>query len=294
MSLPPGPCRAALKRPIFLVSPPRSGSTLLFETLAQSPSLATVGGESHGVIEGTGTFHPATRGWHSNRLTDADIEPETIEALACRFLGALRSRDGAPVTPDLRMLEKTPKNSLRVPFLAAAWPEATFLFLQRPARPTLSSMIEAWQSGHFRTYPRLPDWPGGSWSMLLVPGWRTLAGLPLPEIVARQWAVTVEALLADLSALSPGRVLALEYDQFIANPQATMEQACAALGVAWDRTLDRALPASPTTVTAPAPDKWRRHAEVIESVWPIVAQADAAATEFAARHAPPMLAGRHL
>ena len=34
-------------RPIFIVSSPRSGTSLLFETLAQSPGLLTIGGESH-------------------------------------------------------------------------------------------------------------------------------------------------------------------------------------------------------------------------------------------------------
>ncbi|MDB5480941.1 MAG: hypothetical protein JWO83_1994, partial [Caulobacteraceae bacterium] len=38
-------------RPIFIVSPPRSGSTLLFETLMKAPGLATVGGESHALME---------------------------------------------------------------------------------------------------------------------------------------------------------------------------------------------------------------------------------------------------
>src|SRR5690606_649857 len=111
----PGPWRAALKRPIFIVSPPRSGSTLLFQTLAQSPSLCTIGGESHGVIEGIPAFHPSAKGWQSNRLTETDVEEDTIEELSRRFVGGLRDRDGRPPTPGMRMLEKTPKNSLRVP-----------------------------------------------------------------------------------------------------------------------------------------------------------------------------------
>ncbi len=38
-------------RPIFIVSPPRSGSTLLFETLSQAPGVYTIGDESHVLIE---------------------------------------------------------------------------------------------------------------------------------------------------------------------------------------------------------------------------------------------------
>lgn len=57
-----------LERPIFLVCPPRSGSSLLFETLSQAPSAWTIGGESHAVFEGVPGLHPAQRRFHSNRL----------------------------------------------------------------------------------------------------------------------------------------------------------------------------------------------------------------------------------
>ena len=81
----------------------------------------------------------------------------------------------------VRMLEKTPKNALRVPFLARVFPEARFIYLHRDPRPVLASMMEAWQSGRFRTYPNLPGWTGLPWSLLLVPGWRDLLGRPLHE-----------------------------------------------------------------------------------------------------------------
>ena len=41
-----------ISRPVIILSPPRSGSTLLFEALARSPDLWTIGGESHAVFEG--------------------------------------------------------------------------------------------------------------------------------------------------------------------------------------------------------------------------------------------------
>jgi hypothetical protein len=40
------------------------------------------------------------------------------------------------------------------------------------------------------------------------------------------------------------------------------------------------LPASKTTVSAPDPEKWRRIAQVVEGVWPIVEKADRRAREF--------------
>ena len=43
---------ALFDRPLIILAAPRSGSTLLFETLAESPGVWTVGGESHSFIEG--------------------------------------------------------------------------------------------------------------------------------------------------------------------------------------------------------------------------------------------------
>ena len=273
----------ALERPVFLVSTPRSGSTLLFRTLVQSPDACSIGGESHGVFEGIRALHPASKGWHSNRLDAADATPGTVAELSQRFAEKLADRDGAPPAPHQRMVEKTPKNALRVPFLAAAFPQATFVYLHRAARPTLSSMIEAWQAGRFRTYPRLPGWTAPlPWSLLLVPGWRDLHGRPLAEIVARQWAATTGVLLADLAALPPERVRAISYEAFLAAPQAGIVALCAGLGLAWDRDLGAGLPLSPTTVSRPEPEKWRRHEADLEAVAPLFADAEARAHAFAA------------
>lgn len=175
------------------------------------------------------------------------------------------------------MIEKTPKNSLRIPFLAAAFPGARFLFLHRDARETLSSMIEAWQSGNFRTYPRLPHWPGLPWSLLLVPGWQELRGLPLEEIVALQWLSTMETLLDDLSRIAPANLVMADYRAIVDAPAQAITALCSRLSLDWDRPLGEALPLSGTTVTAPAADKWRRHEALIERIWPIVAATEARA-----------------
>lgn len=264
-----------LARPIFIVSTPRSGSTLLFRTLVQSPGACSIGGESHGVFEGIRALHPAAKAWRSNRLDVADATPEIVAELSQRFVVLLAGRDGEAPAPHQRMIEKTPKNALRVPFLAAAFPEATFIYLHRAARPTLSSMIEAWQSGRFRTYPRLPGWTAPlPWSLLLVPGWRELHGRPLAEIAARQWAATTRTLVADLAALPRKRVRTISYEAFLAAPQAEISRLCASLGLAWDRDLGAALPHSPTTVSKPDPEKWRRHEVELEAVAPYYTEAE--------------------
>jgi hypothetical protein len=272
---------ALLARPVFIVSPPRAGSSLLFRTLMQAPGAYTIGGESHHLVEGIDALHPRMRGWSSNRLTAEDATPALIEELAARFHAALRDRDGRPPAGAARMIEKTPKNSLRVPFLDAAFPDALFVYLHRDARETLSSMLEAWASGKFRTYPSLPDWPGGSWSLLLTPGWRDWRDLPLPEIVARQWATTTRILIDDLAKLPADRVKAVSYADFLASPQATVASLCGSLDIGWDRKLTAPLPLSPSVVSPPRPGKWRHNQQFIDRIWPLVEQEEREARAFA-------------
>ena len=263
------------ERPIFIVAPPRSGTSLLFEALARSPSAWTVGGESHQVIETVPGLHPANRGWDSNRLTPTDASPAAAERLRAVFLSQLRDRDGNRPAEDaagLRMLEKTPKNSLRVPFLSAVFPHALFVYLYRDPRECLSSMIEAWESGRFVTYPQLPDWPGPPWSLVLTPEWRRLRGRELTEIVADQWAKASETLLSDLERLPGERVHVLDYGSLVSDPQREVERVCEFAGIEWDQELRPPLPSSRHTVTPPQAGKWRRHEALLEPVLPRVTE----------------------
>jgi hypothetical protein len=271
-------------RPVFIVSPPRSGSTMLFETLARAPRLFTIGDESHQLIEGVPQLSPESRNWDSNRLLADDATPAIAETLRRRFYEALRDRNRQRPSPGqpVRLLEKTPKNSLRVAFLTRVFPEARFIYLYRDPRQVLSSMIEAWTTGRFRTYPQLPGWTGPAWSLLLVPGWRELSGRPLHEIVAAQWNAATRLLLDDLEALPVERCTIVRYDALVADPTAGIRRLHEAIGLDWDEA-EVSLRLSKYTVSPPDADKWRRHAAEIEAVLPSLAEQIARAERFAAR-----------
>jgi hypothetical protein len=200
-------------RPVFIISPPRSGSTLLFETLVGAPDVYTIGDESHAPAPGA----------------------------------------------TVRMLEKTPKNALRIPFLRAVFPDARFLWLHRDPRQVLGSMIDGWNSGHFVMYPNLPGWTGLPWSFLLTPDWRAQIGKPLADVVAAQWDGATRTLLADLQALPREHWAVVDHGRFLADPAAEVARICAWAGWGWDRPLAAQLPHSRYTLTAPDPEKWRKH-----------------------------------
>lgn len=256
-------------RPVIIVAAPRSGSTALFETLAVTPQLHTVGGEAHWLVEGFKALRPGAPGIDSNRVT-ADHYSDQI-GLAMKARLAEKLRDGAerPFAnqDSVRLLEKTPKNALRIPFFNALFPDARFVFLWREPEENVSSIIDAWRSGGWVTYPQLPGWEG-PWSLLLPQGWQSLKDKPLPEIAGYQWATTNQTIMDDLSALPADRRHVVRYADFVADPAAVMRGICDFADLEFDAALAERtggkLPESRHTLTPPAPDKWKKNAAEIE------------------------------
>lgn len=263
-------------RPIIIVSAPRSGSTLLFETLSCAQSLWTIGDESHMVFEHIEQLNPDFGICTSNRLVAADADNTTIEQIRHAITERLRNSEGDLYNEfrngsadKLRFLEKTPKNSLRIPFLDSVFPDALYIYLFRDPRENLSSIIEAWRSSDFVTYSGLPDWPG-QWSLLLPPEYQQMKGKPLEEIVAFQWQAANQFILNDLGELPKDRWTAVSYAELVADASAVIERLCLFADIPFDEGLQAhcasALPLSRYTMTVPRSGKWRINETMIERV----------------------------
>lgn len=269
-----------IERPIIILSAPRAGSTLLFETLAQAEGIYTIGGESHGLIESIDVLRPGGGVVTSNRLTGKDATPAVVAELRRQFAAEIRDRDGAapPAGASARLLEKTPKNALRVPFLLQVFPDAQFIFLHRDPRANLSSMMQAWRSGRWVTYRRLAGWDG-VWSLLLPPDYERLSGRPIEEIAAFQWQAANETILDDLRYVPRSRWTTLRYEDLIRDPRVEVARLLDFAGLSMDlrlaEYLSKPLPHSRHTQTAPDPEKWRRDATEIDRVLPMIAAIDA-------------------
>jgi len=277
-------------RPIIIVSAPRSGSTLLFETICRAQSLWTIGDESHMVFEDIKKLNPHYGSCTSNRLLAEDADSTTVERIRRAFFEHLRNSEGSlyrdiqiGATGKPRFLEKTPKNSLRIPFLNEVFPDALYIYLFRDPRENLSSIIEAWRSSDFVTYAGLPEWPG-KWSLLLPPHYQQMKGKPLEEIVAFQWQAANQFILKDLGELPKGRWTALSYAELVADAPAVIERLCLFADIPFDESLQahcgKSLPLSRYTRTAPKAGKWRMNEamieRVMESLQPLVGSIEAA------------------
>lgn len=264
-----------IERPIFIVSAPRSGSTLLFETLASSSQLCTVGGEAHWLVEGIESLRPGAPAVDSNRLTAAHASVAISDDIREQIVSRLQDHTGQALAEPgaRRFLEKTPKNALRIPFFDHIFPDAQFVFLWRDPRENLSSIMEAWRSGQWRTYPKLEGFDR-PWSLLLPPGWRAMNGKSLAEIAAWQWGETNACIMEDLEILAPERWTVVQYADLVQEPAGTIAKVCEFLGLGVDaavaRRLSEPLPQARYTLTAPAADKWRSNETEIAAVLPSV------------------------
>lgn len=267
------------ERPVFLMGAPRSCSTLLFETLSRSAHLWSIGDESHQLIEQFPALNPLAEA-DSNRVTAEVLAGEAGETLGRglreAFAAQLRNRDGDGPAPgaSVRLLEKTPKNALRVPFLEALFPDALYIHLVRDPKDNLSSIMDAWRSRRFVTYPSLAT-VNGPWSLLLPPGWREQLGNSLAEVAAFQWQAAHRHLLDDLAAIPRERRCTVNAAELLQDPRTLMDKLCGFIGIPIDERfaeeLARPLPMSVHTLSPPQQDKWRRNGGSLLRVWPQIA-----------------------
>lgn len=183
-----------------------------------------------------------------------------------------------PPNGPIRLLEKTPENCLRLPFLQSFLPDARVIFLVRDGRANVHSLLEGWRHPHlfpgYRTpVPvRSPGQSRGRWAFTLIPGWRDLVDRPLEEICARQW-VECNAAVLDYAA-APGALpmLAVRYEDLVATPDETLERIGRFLHLPSGSipAVGLRLP-EVNAVTPPGREKWRVAADTLARVAPLMA-----------------------
>jgi hypothetical protein len=124
-------------------------------------------------------------------------------------------------TPPIRLVEKTPANCLRIPFLAKLFPDARFIFIMRKGEDVVSSLMEGWKrwSGTDRT-----TWSFTKWHYLVPPGWQSWVGKRLEEICAFQWVEANTTAWADLNEHCQGRFIMARHEDLLAKPQLEYEK----------------------------------------------------------------------
>jgi hypothetical protein len=204
--------------------------------------------ESNHILEGP--LHPRVLGTDSHALPadalDDQVRDRLIEAffervgnlekLPLASLVPLRGRGRAwysagvalltkPLKrPPIRIVEKSPRNTLRIPLVQRLFPDARFLHLTRDAPANIASLYGGWlDPDRYNVHPlppgfRLRGYDGSHWCFVKQPGWRTFDGASLADVCAEQWRACNEHCVRDLRDLPPDRVLRIKFEDLIRSP----------------------------------------------------------------------------
>lgn len=231
-------------RPVLLVGTQRSGTTWLSKVLSEHPE-AAFAAEPRPIWVRGNAYKP------DDRLTAADATPRIVARIH-RAFNTMQREQGKP-----RLLEKTPSNCLRVPFLRAVYPQARLLLVLRDGRSVVHSTADLQQrKGKLRNVLNrarqipLQEWPaetGRAINMLRrrvlgqpmsiwgprPPGWRQWVREDHPDVMrAKQWSATILTAYHDARAWieqaeargeDPG-VLIFRYEDLVTDPGPTLER----------------------------------------------------------------------
>jgi hypothetical protein len=171
---------------VFVTGCCRSGTTIIAETIADSPDILYLGYATPELWDGI--YGPHHNGWESEAAGPEEAQPRHRQ-LALAYFYARLGRG--------KVLDKTCLHVMRIGYLFALFPRARFVFVQRDGRDNISSLMDAWRArGPFGLRQVLGDFPErvaidngqfDQWMMFLPPNWRAYNKASLEEVCAFQW-----------------------------------------------------------------------------------------------------------
>ena len=278
----PEPSRDGLIPPIILLGNVRSGTSMtqsFFELLDGT----------RGWFEPRTVWAYAAPGRPHDRFTAEDASPRVIRYIRKRFVQKQDELGG-------RIMEKTPSNILRVPYVHAIFPEAKPIYIVREPLANLSSAEFRWQRpiNKWQAVNRLKETPTTQipyyagrffidhfrrkvlktkhvsiWGVRYPGVYEDRAKMPVEHVIAKQWAHGAKTAREDIAALEaqkPGTVLSIRYEDLVANPEPTFRKMCAHVGA---ELPDKVAAEVESRADPGRQDKWKRlDPELIRAVLP--------------------------
>lgn len=223
--------RDPLIPPILLLGNVRSGTSMVQSFFQHCPGTATW-------FEPRTVWMYADPGRRHDRFTADDATPRVRSYIRRRFHARQIALGG-------RIMEKTPSNVMRLPYVHAIFPEVRLIYIIRDPLAQVSSSEFRWRNpiNARHAWDRLRETPKTQlhhyigrafvdhfrrrvlrakhvsiWGVRYPGIYDDLRRMPREEIMARQWAACSRQMADDIAALPEGLVYQVRYEDLIADP----------------------------------------------------------------------------
>ncbi|HLF28447.1 MAG TPA: sulfotransferase [Anaerolineae bacterium] len=236
-----------LKPPIIILGNTRSGTTIVQRVIATHPDIVEW-------YEPRTLWLYADPGRRHDEFDERDATDKVKRYIREQFLKYQKQHGNCVV------MEKTPANILKIPYVRAIFPEATYLFMVRNPFSFISSVEMKWQANtvsskgigrRLRSTPIIQLHHYASrlimqhlekrvlrrkylslWGPRYQGMDQDLKTHDLLTVIARQWSVCSSQAEQALARFDTGQVLRLRYEDFVADPISDLERICAHCGLA--------------------------------------------------------------
>ncbi|MBI3590763.1 MAG: sulfotransferase [Candidatus Melainabacteria bacterium] len=301
----------SIKRPVVIIGAPRSGTSLLFRTLSTSRHLWSLYRESHDIWNKF--YRMAGKELKDDLLTESDLDEASRSFILNEFhkytlnnfyLGYVAreyflKKDALKGALDLlgktnllykniflkkyRIVEKTPKNCFRIPFINKLFSDCKFIYLKRDGRSNINSLIEGWKSPARYVSGQAPNIPlnikgysteesGKYWKFALPPSWQDYINKPLEEVCAFQWVSSNRFALDGLKSIEDERKYTINYEELTEDTYSTVKKLCDYIEIPFSKNLRQISKNLPLVnyVTKPHKNKWKKNIDLIQNTYPMI------------------------
>lgn len=303
-------------KPVLIVGAPRSGTSLLQKIIRDHPAFWSLVSESD--IIWNQYCHPKLFDWRSEHLDASDMRPEARKDILRQFerysgparvwqLGEKRDfiwsferskflrpiirttyqylfpliRSGFGRKKEIRLVEKTVSNCLRLGYVNEVFPEAKIIYPLRHGCSNINSLINSWRHpNRFFSYDlpvtlRIKGYEYDRWNFVLPPGWREYIAKPLEEVCAFQWLSCHEAMISETAKPKyRGRVMRVKLEDLSEASEKTLRELADFIEVPWDeyfQNLARELPVVNSPDNDLSTEKWKaQNGQMIERIIPTI------------------------
>jgi hypothetical protein len=258
-----------LKPPIILLGNTRSGTTIVQKVVSTHPDVVPW-------YEPRTVWLYADPGRDHDEFDASDATDKVKRYIRKQFLKYQEQHGNRTV------MEKTPANILKIPYVRTIFPEATYLFIVRNPFSFISSVEMKWQRPvsskgirrRLKSTPitQLHHYAGrlimqqfdkrvlrrkylSLWGPRYKGMEQDLKTHDLLTVIARQWSKCSRKAEKDLALFDPGQVLRLRYEDFVEDPISDLERICAHCGLEMSDDMVRA---AHEWVKSDRQLKWRR------------------------------------